>query len=138
MPPSDKTVMIVDDDASFRIVVAKAIAAHGYKTLAIASGGEAVTALKSGVRVDLLVLDVLMPGLDGFETLAEIRRLGHDKLPVVFLTAKSRDEDVISGYEKGADYYITKPLKPAALLNIVDVLIGDLPPEQRARLEAKL
>jgi DNA-binding response OmpR family regulator len=97
-----------------------------------------VTALKSGVRVDLLVLDVLMPGLDGFETLAEIRRLGHDKLPVVFLTAKSRDEDVISGYEKGADYYITKPLKPAALLNIVDVLIGDLPPEQRARLEAKL
>ena len=56
----------------------------------------------------------------------------------VLLTAQSDDEQILDGYQKGADCYITKPLQPSALLNIVDYLIGDLPPAERAKLEPLL
>jgi DNA-binding response OmpR family regulator len=57
---------------------------------------------------------------------------------VILLTARSEDREVLGGYKQGADYYITKPLRPAELLNIVDYLIGALSPEERSRLETTL
>ena len=139
MPANNKTVLVVDDEEALRNLAAKLIERRGYKVLTAADGNEALAVLAGGAAVDLLVLDVMMPGLDGLQTLERIRKQrGYGELPVILLTAQSRDEDVMGGYKTGADYYITKPLQPAALLNIVDYLIGDLSPDQRAKLESIL
>jgi len=133
-----KTVLVVDDEESLRSFAVKVIEARGYKTLTASNGTEALDVLRGGAPIDLVVLDVVMPGLSGLQTLEEIRKLGRNDLFVVLLTAQAKDEDVMGGYRTGADYYITKPLRPAALANIVDYLIGDLSPAEKAKLEALL
>ena len=133
-----KTVLIVDDEDALREFAAKLIEKRGYGVLTAASGSDALAVLKSGARIDLVVLDVMMPGLDGLQTLEQIRRLGIENLFVILLTAQSNDAEVLGGYKRGADYYITKPLRPAELLNVIDYLIGGLPPDERAKLEAAL
>jgi CheY-like chemotaxis protein len=135
MAREDKTVLVVDDEESLRNYAAKLIQSRGYQVVTAGDGAEALELLTQGTRVDLMVLDVMMPGLDGLQTLEQIRGRGHTRLPVVLLTAQSADEQVLDGYQRGADCYITKPLQPSALLNIVDYLIGDLPPAERAKLE---
>ena len=135
MAASDKTVLVVDDEEALRTLAAKLIATRGYKVITASNGIEALAILARGGTVDLLVLDVVMPGLDGLQTLEEVRKRGHTDLQVVLLTAQSKDDDVIGGYKKGADCYITKPLQPKVLLNVVDYLIGDLSPEEKAKLE---
>ena len=137
MSPMNKTVLVVDDEDSLREFAAKLIEKRGYKVLTAANGNDALAVLKSGVGVDLVVLDVMMPGLDGLQTLAEIRNL-QPGVFVILLTARSEDSEVLGGYKQGADYYITKPLRPAELLNIVDYLIGSLSPEERSRIETTL
>jgi DNA-binding response OmpR family regulator len=135
----DKTVLVVDDDDALRAYAAKLIETRGYRVLTAGDGHEALAILTGGTAVNLLVLDVVMPGLDGLQTLEEIRKTwSYAQLPVILLTAQSKDEDVLGGYRSGADCYITKPLKPSALLNIVDYLIGDLSPAERAKLEPLL
>ena len=133
-----KTVLIVDDEDALREFAAKLIEKRGYGVLTAANGADALAVLKSGARIDLVVLDVMMPGLDGLQTLEQIRQLEIENLFVILLTARSDDAEVLGGYKRGADYYITKALKPAELLNVIDYLIGSLPPEERARLEAAL
>lgn len=138
VPARDKTVLVVDDEEALRNLAAKLIETRGYKVLTASNGTEALAVLAGNVNVDLLVLDVVMPGMSGLQTLEEIRKRGNSELQVVLLTAQSKDEDVIGGYKKGADCYITKPLQPSVLLNIVDYLIGDLSPEEKAKLEPLL
>ena len=135
---SSRTVLVVDDEESLRNYAAKLIQKRGYKVLTAGSGADALAIMKSGAEVDLVVLDIVMPGLDGLQTLEQIRALGRQNLFVILLTGQSNDADVLGGYKKGADYYITKPLQPSELLNIVDYLIGDLPAEERSRIEAAL
>lgn len=138
MPAQRKTVLVVDDEEALRTLAAKLIERRGHTVLTAANGTEALDMLGRGTAIDLLVLDIVMPGLSGLQTLEEIRKRGHDELPVVLLTAQSKDEDILGGYRKGADCYLTKPLQPSALLNIVDYLIGDLTPAERAKLEPLL
>ena len=138
MAREDKTVLVVDDEESLRNFAAKLIQSRGYRVVTAGDGAEALAVLTEGTQVDLLVLDVMMPGLDGLQTLEQVRTRGHTSLPVVLLTAQTEDEQILGGYEKGADCYVTKPLRPSALLNIVDYLIGDLPPAERAKLEPLL
>jgi two-component system, OmpR family, alkaline phosphatase synthesis response regulator PhoP len=137
--PSAKTVLVVDDEEALRTLAAKLIEKRGHTVLTATDGTEALAMLAGGAAVDLLVLDVVMPGLNGLQTLEEVRKQrSYTELPVILLTAQAKDDDVLGGYQRGADYYLTKPLKPAALLNIVDYLIGDLPAAERATLEALL
>jgi DNA-binding response OmpR family regulator len=138
MGAHEKTVLVVDDEEALRELAARLIAKRGYNVLTAADGSEALATLVNGTRIDLLVLDVMMPGLSGLQTLEEVRKRGYTQLPVVLLTAQSKDEHIIGGYQKGADCYITKPLQPSVLLNIVDYLIGDLTPEERAKIEPLL
>jgi len=133
----DKTVLVVDDEAAMRTMAVKLVESRGYRTLTASSGTEALETLK-GNPVDLMVLDVVMPGLDGLQTIEEARKLGFGNVPVVLLTAQKEREDVLGGYRKGAVLYITKPLKPSHLLNAVDYLIGDLSPQERQELELRL
>ncbi|HVO24623.1 MAG TPA: response regulator [Candidatus Margulisiibacteriota bacterium] len=139
MAPCAKTVLVVDDEEALRTLAAKLIEKRGHKVLTAADGKEALAILAGGAPVDLLVLDVVMPELNGLQTLEEVRKQwSYAELPVILLTGQAKDADVLGGYQRGADYYITKPLKPAALLNIVDYLIGDLAPDERTKLEALL
>lgn len=139
MVPQAKTVLVVDDEEALRTLAAKLIEKRGHTVLTAADGNEALAILSGGAAVDLLVLDVVMPELNGLQTLEEVRKQwSYAELPVILLTGQSKDNDVLRGYQRGADYYITKPLKPAALLNIVDYLIGDLSPDERAKVEALL
>lgn len=139
MPARGKTVLVVDDEGALRTLAAKVIEKQGYTVVTASEGIEALAILSGGTAVDLLVLDVVMPGLNGLQTLEEIRkRWSSTELPVVLLTAQSKDEQIIGGYKKGADYYLTKPLKPSALVNIIDYLIGDLSPEETAKIEPLL
>jgi two-component system OmpR family response regulator len=132
-----KTVLVVDDEDSLRDFAAKLIEKRGYRVLTAANGNDALAVVKSGVGVDLVVLDVMMPGLDGLQTLEQMRSL-QPGLFVILLTARTGDSEVLGGYKQGADYYITKPLRPAELLNIIDYLIGSLSPEERTRIESTL
>ena len=138
MARRDKTVLVVDDEEALRNFAAKLIETRGYQVLTAGDGAEALAVLTRGTPIDLMVLDVMMPGLDGLQTLEQVRERGHSRLPVVLLTAQAKDEQILGGYRKGADCYITKPLLPSTLLNIVDYLIGDLPPAERAKLEPLL
>ena len=138
MPPHEKTVLVVDDEEALCNLAAKLIEKRGYQVLTAGDGSEALAVLTRGTRIDLLVLDVTMPGLESLQTLAEIRERGYIKLPVVLLTAQAKGEQILGGYQRGADCYITKPLQPSALLNVIDYLIGDLPADERARLEPLL
>jgi CheY-like chemotaxis protein len=138
MSREEKTVLVVDDEEALRNLAARLIEKRGYQVLTAADGAEALALLKRGARVDLMVLDVMMPGIDGLATLEQVRACGYTLLPIVLLTAQAQDEQILGGYQKGADCYITKPLQPSMLLNIVDYLIGDLPPAERASLEPLL
>jgi CheY-like chemotaxis protein len=130
--------LVVDDEEALRNLAARLIEKRGYQVLTAGDGAEALAVLARGARVDLMVLDVMMPGVDGLQTLEQVRARGYTKLPVVLLTAQTKDEQILGGYQKGADCYITKPLQPSMLLNVVDYLIGDLPAAERAKIEPLL
>lgn len=117
-------VLVADDDADIRELVALLLARAGYRVETASDGLEAFArAVELGP--DLVVIDVSMPGADGFETSRRLRadpRTAH--VPVVFLTARTRDEDVLTGYARGGDGYVTKPFEPQELLARVDALVG--------------
>ena len=138
MSREEKTVLVVDDEEALRNLAARLIEKRGYQVLTAGDGAEALAVLARGARVDLMVLDVMMPGVDGLQTLEQVRARGYTKLPVVLLTAQTKDEQILGGYQKGADCYITKPLQPSMLVNVVDYLIGDLPAAERAKIEPLL
>ncbi|MBI1817222.1 MAG: response regulator [Deltaproteobacteria bacterium] len=138
-PNAKKTVLIVDDEENIRLIVSRLMQTAGHRTLTAETGQQAIDLLRAGTRLDLVILDVRMPELDGFQTLVQIRNdLALTELPVIMLTGQKSDEDLLAGYGVGADYYLTKPPKLDRLLNIVAYLIGDLTAEQRAKLEQSL
>lgn len=135
---SGKTVLVTDDDATLRTITVKLIETRGHRVMTADSGAHAIEIFKGGTPVDLHILDLMMPGMDGIQTMSALQQLGYGEVPVVMLTAKSSDENIIEGYRAGAGYYLTKPLQPSALLNIVDYLIGDLSTEEREKLSLRL
>jgi two-component system chemotaxis sensor kinase CheA len=137
--PSGKTVLVVDDDEHMRTISGRLMESLGHRVLTAENGRLALDLLRAGPRPHLIVLDVRMPELDGFETLVGIRNeLGLVELPVVMLTAQSSDEDVLKGYGVGADFYLTKPFSSDRLVDVVQYLIGDLSAEERAEIERGL
>jgi adenylate cyclase len=109
-------ILIVDDNEINRDIIATRLKAHGYDTLQAADGEEALAAVKQH-RPDVILLDVMMPNLDGIET---CRRLKGDDalpfLPIILVTAKVDSKDIVAGLDAGADEYLTKPVDQAALV----------------------
>jgi CheY-like chemotaxis protein len=132
-----KTVLVVDDEPAMQSMAAKLVESRGYRALTASSGNEALELLKR-MPIDLIVLDVVMPDLDGLQTIEQARQLGFENIPVILLTAQKEKQAVLGGYQKGAVFYITKPLRPAHLLNAVDYLIGNLSEQERQKLESVL
>ena len=111
-----KTILIVDDEKDIRDMLAYNLSKEGFAVLTAQDGNEAIKKLADH-KVSLVVLDIMMPGLDGFEVCKRIRATkAWSNLSVLFLTARSSEVDEIVGLELGADDYIQKPVSPRVLV----------------------
>ncbi len=108
-----KKILICDDEKDIVSALDIYLKSDGYKTVCVYNGIDAVEAAKQN-NVDLILLDVMMPKMDGIEAMSEIRKFSN--IPIILLTAKSEDTDKILGLNVGADDYVTKPFNPVELL----------------------
>ena len=106
-------LLITDDDLHLRKLVRTYAELEGYRCEEAASGQETIEKLSAGA-FDIVVLDVMMPGMDGFETLAKIRESG--QIPVIMLTARDEEYDKLLGFNLGVDDYVSKPFSPKELM----------------------
>jgi DNA-binding response OmpR family regulator len=114
-------VMVVDDDVTVREVVVTYLRAAGYDVGEAADGESALAGLRAE-RADLVVLDLMLPGIDGLEVCRRIRATGND-VPVIMLTALGSETDRVVGLERGADDYVTKPFSPRELVLRVESVL---------------
>ena len=114
-----KRVLVVDDERHIVRLVQVNLERQGYEVLTAYDGVECLEKAKAE-KPDLIILDVMMPRMDGFEAL---QRLKSDpetgQIPVIMLTARAQDRDVLQGYQYGADLYLTKPFSPLELISLV-------------------
>jgi two-component system, OmpR family, copper resistance phosphate regulon response regulator CusR len=113
------TILIAEDEERISSFLQRGLGAHGFETEVVESGDEALK-LATTDRFDLMILDLGLPNMDGFQVLRELRRT-NDRLPVVILTARENIRDTVAGFEGGADDYITKPFRFQELLARVRV-----------------
>lgn len=114
MPADDHGhILVVDDDPQIRLLVARFLQRHGYQVTGAPDGRVMMEVLAHTV-IDLIVLDLMLPGRDGVELCREVR--ASSQVPIVMLTARSEEQDRILGLEGGADDYVTKPFSPRELL----------------------
>jgi DNA-binding response OmpR family regulator len=122
-------ILIVEDEERIASFLEKGLRANGFATTVAMDGDKGAALARTG-RYDLLILDIGLPGIDGFQVLRELREAG-SALPVVILTARDSVQDTVAGLEGGADDYITKPFRFEELLARVRVrLRGDHAPEE--------
>lgn len=114
-------ILLAEDDDNLGLLLQEYLNAKGYKTDLFANGESALKAFKNS-SYDLCLFDVMMPLMDGF-TLAKEIRIVNEKIPIVFLTAKSLKNDVVEGFKIGADDYITKPFSMEELLFRVEAIL---------------
>src|SRR5579871_4041434 len=117
-------ILAVDDEPNIVRLIQVNLERHGYQVETANNGAQALAKIRQN-RPDLLVSDVMMPEMDGFELLASIRRDPNlMDLPVIMLTAKAQDKDVLEGYKTGADMHLTKPFNPQELLAFVKRILS--------------
>ncbi len=114
-------VLVVDDEARMRKLVNDFLSKKGYEVIEAADGEEAVERFYIEKDIALIILDIMMPKMDGWQVCREIRK--ESKVPIVMLTAKSEEHDELLGFELGVDEYISKPFSPKILVARVDALL---------------
>jgi two-component system KDP operon response regulator KdpE len=103
----EATILIADDSIEFTEMIQSYMEQQNYKVIAVASGQEAINYLAGNHRVDVILLDVMMPGVDGWEACSRLREITN--VPILMLTALGRESDVVHGLDLGADDYMVKP-----------------------------
>jgi two-component system, OmpR family, response regulator ResD len=121
-PRSGRTVLVVDDEPTIAEVVARYLERAGYETATAGDGLEALR-LAADRRPDLIVLDVMLPGLGGLEVLRRLAEAEGPRTPVILLTAKGEQDDKLVGLRDGADDYVVKPFSPRELVARVDAVL---------------
>lgn len=114
-------ILVVDDESRMRKLVHDFLTREGYEVVEAADGEEALDIFYSDKEISLIVLDVMMPKINGWEVCREIRKIS--KLPIIMLTAKGDESDELNGFEIGADEYISKPFSPKILVARVTALL---------------
>jgi two-component system response regulator ResD len=129
-------VLVVDDEPTIAEVVARYLERAGYEAR-IAGDGPTAVQLARTLRPDLVVLDLMLPGLDGLEVMRRIRDGDRDRVAVILLTAKGEESDRVIGLRLGADDYVVKPFSPAELVARVDAVLRrmDTSPEAAEPLQ---
>ncbi len=130
------TVLVVDDEPTIAEIVARYLERAGYRAHVAFDGPEAIEKAAQE-RPDLVVLDLMLPHMDGLEVMRRLRESEHDRIAVILLTAKGDESDRIIGLRLGADDYVVKPFSPAELTARVEAVLRriDTSPEQAAPLE---
>ena len=130
------SVLVVDDEPTIAEVVARYLERAGYRTRIAADGVAAIEAA-ARQRPDLVVLDLMLPRIDGLEVMRRLREQDRERIAVILLTAKSEEADRVIGLRLGADDYVVKPFSPAELVARVDAVLRriDTSPEQEVPLE---
>jgi len=132
-----KKLLIVDDESDIRLTLGSFLSSNNFTVDQAGDGDECLEKLNAD-KYDCLILDLLMPRMDGYSVIRHISGDVLESMPVIILTAKTDDKDILQGYALGASYYITKPFDNRTVLNAVKYLIGDLNTSQRRKLENTL
>ena len=114
-------ILVVDDELRMRKLVGDFLKKNGYEVIEAQDGEEALNKFYENEDLSLIILDVMMPKIDGYEVLKEIRMTSD--IPVIMLTAKASESDELSGFDNGADEYITKPFSPKILVARVEAIL---------------
>lgn len=131
-----KKILAVDDEKNIIRLIEVNLTRQGYEVVTASDGRQALEKV-AREQPDMIVLDVMMPYLDGFEVLTELKKHPDTRdIPVIMLTAKAQDADVFNGYKRGADCYLTKPFNPSELNQFIKRIFdsyehdinGDRPP----------
>lgn len=127
------TIMVVEDDEDIRQLLTYNLEAAGYKAVGAADGGQALARIRRQPP-DLLLLDLMLPGMDGFEICRELKKHPETaKIPVIILTARGEEVDRIVGLELGADDYVVKPFSPREILLRVKAILRRASPSEPSR-----
>lgn len=130
--PEDATILVVDDEPDLVELLQYALETSGFRVLTASDGVEGL-ALAEAERPDLIVVDIMMPRMDGVALTAEIRERGALRLtPILMLTARTDERDEIAGLEAGADDYLPKPVSPRRLVSRVKALLRRIEREDEA------
>ena len=116
-----RKVLVLEDEENIRSFVVINLKRAGYTTIEAATGEEALAALKANPDTKVALLDIMLPGIDGFEVCRRIRAMDN-KIGIIMLTARTQEMDKVTGLMTGADDYVTKPFSPAELTARVDAL----------------
>ncbi len=120
-----ETIIVVDDNPDIVNIVKAILEGKGYNVVPAYSGAELFACLEQQ-KPDLIILDIMMPEMDGLQVLTRLKNASEtSSIPVILLTAKVQYEDVLGGYKLGADYYITKPFTSTQLINGINLLLGE-------------
>lgn len=117
-------ILVVDDNRDSLFITRGILEPKGYEVIEATSGEEALELVRQSPP-DLVLLDIMMPGMSGLEVLQKLKEQYETaRIPVILVTAKTADEDVVQGYQYGADYYITKPFTATQLLYGIELVLG--------------
>ena len=114
-------ILVIDDESRMRKLVRDFLSKKGYEVLEASNGEEAMAIFYSDKEIGLLILDVMMPKMDGWEVCREVRKTS--KVPIIMLTAKADERDELLGFELGVDEYVTKPFSPKILVARVEAIL---------------
>ncbi len=129
-PASKRTIIVVDDEPDIVKIVRIMLEDTGFNVRCAYNGPELFSSMKEQ-KPDLIILDIMMPQMDGLEALTRLKEDPETaSIPVILLTAKVQYDDILGGYKMGADYYLTKPFTNAQLLTGINILLTrpDTPP----------
>lgn len=130
----NKTILCVDDEIAILSSLARTLRPLPYRVVTATDGVKALEMVKKE-KPDLIISDVKMPRMDGYELIKQLQAKGFGEMPVVLLTG---DDDLARGYREGCVYYITKPFGKDYLLNIIEYIIGEPSEERKEWLEQRL
>ena len=128
------TILIVDDESRIRKLIKDFLVKEGYKVLEAEDGEQALKIFEEkGEKINLILLDVMMPKLDGWSVLRQIRQTS--KVPIIMLTARGEEQDELFGFELGVDEYISKPFSPKILVARVEAILKRTNPKTNKIIE---
>lgn len=125
MLSADTRILVVDDDPNLLVLLSKMLMRVGVTPTTAENGTQALDILRSEAPFDLLILDLMLPDIDGFEVLARLRAdRAHDDMPVLILSARADPDTIKQGLDLGADGYLTKPYLPNTLTSRVRAVLS--------------
>lgn len=131
---TDKTVLIADDEERIVTLIGDFLENAGFKTVRVYDGLAALNKVRES-EIDLAIVDIMMPELDGWQLTREIRKISD--LPIIMLSARSEEFDMLEGFGSGVDEYVTKPFSPAVLVKRVEALLKLSAAKDNAALNEK-